>query len=322
MIKKICVCILLLFPFLSSGQVSNDSAARINNNFLAAFKDSVAPEKKQSISSKVYFDKKGDSFFCKKPKTFDFITGMPAGAMGYIKHSFKKRNLYKAGIVVGATALLIAFDQQLYDGVQSFARRNGISSEDNFSPFFRVKIFGKPTNIGKWPHNFNTAIYNVGQGSSVIWMAGGFFIAGKIKKDNRALQTASQLVESFLALGAGTQLIKYSTGRETAFQATTAGGRWRPFPPIGDFQNDKTKYDAFPSGHLATLVSAITIIAENYPKVKWIRPVGYTLSGLLSFAMMNNGVHWAGDYPLGFALGYGFGKFIARKSHLRLKTGL
>ncbi|MEO7490315.1 MAG: hypothetical protein ABIU77_24570 [Ferruginibacter sp.] len=47
----------------------------------------------------------------------------------------------------------------------------------------------------------------MGQGSSVVLMAAGFLIAGKIKNDNRALQTASQLGESFLAPGAGTQLM-------------------------------------------------------------------------------------------------------------------
>jgi hypothetical protein len=30
--------------------------------------------------------------------------------------------------------------------------------------------------------------------------------------------------------------------------------------------------------------------------------------GLLSFQMMNNGVHWASDYPLALAIGYGLGK--------------
>jgi hypothetical protein len=319
MIKKTFLFILIVLPLLSKSQ---DTASSVLSNNVT---DTIAETKRIDLvkpfvpAHKIYLEKNGDSFFCLRPKTFSFITNIPGDFAGYVKQSFQKKNLYKAGIVAGATALLIVFDQQINDGVQSFAMRNGISAEENFSPIFRPKIFGKPTNIGKWPHNFNTAIYNFGQGSSVVWMAAGFFIAGKIKHDNRALQTASQLIESFIALGASTNILKYSSGRETPFEASVPGGRWRPFPSISNFQNNKPKYDAFPSGHLATLVSAITIIAENYPTVKWIRPVGYTLSGLLCFAMMNNGVHWAGDYPLGFALGYGFGKFITKKNHIRLK---
>ena len=119
----------------------------------------------------------------------------------------------------------------------------------------------------------------------------------------------------FLALGVGTQLIKYSSGRENPTDASIPGGRWRPFPTMSVFQNNKPKYDAFPSGHLATFVSAITIIAENYPRIRWIKPIGYTIAGLIGFSMINNGVHWASDFPIGVALGYGFGKFISRKSH-------
>jgi hypothetical protein len=127
-------------------------------------------------------------------------------------------------------------------------------------------------------------------------------------------------VESFLALGLGTQLIKYSTGRENPSDATVAGGRWRPFPSMNDFQNHKPIYDAFPSGHLATFVSAITIVSENYPRKRWIKPVGYSIAGLLSLSMVNNGVHWASDFPLGFAIGYGYGKYIAKRNKRVLHT--
>jgi PAP2 superfamily len=298
---------------ISATAIAAGSAAEQKNE------DTIKPT---TSINKIYLEKNGDSFYCIKPKTFSFFTHIPKDFAGYVKQSFQKKNLYKTGIVVGATALLLVFDQQINDGVQSFARRNNISAEEDFDPIFRPKLFGKNTNIGKWPKNFNTAVYNFGQGSTVMWMAAGFFIAGKIKQDNRALQTASQLVESFLALGASTQILKYSTGRQTPGDATVKGGRWQPFPSVSDFNNHKSKFDAFPSGHLATFVSAITIVAENYPRVKWIKPVGYTIAGLLSFAMMNNGVHWAGDYPLGFALGYGFGKFITKKNHIRLKNSL
>lgn len=310
MIRKLFTALFISFSFIVTAQDS--SLATILTDTV---RNAVKVDSQKTV--RIYQYKNEGSIYFEKPKTFSFITDIPANAVGYTKQSFQKKNLYKVGIVAGATALLIVFDQQIVDAVQNFARRNNISAEDDFDPFFRIKIFGKPTNIGKWPRNFNTAIYNFGQGSSVVWMAAGFLIAGKLKHDNRALQTASQLIQSFIALGAGTQVMKYATGRETPFEATVSGGRWRPFPSFSKFQNEKPKYDAYPSGHLATLVSAVTIISENYPKAKWVKPIGYTLSGLLSFAMMNNGVHWAADYPLGFALGYGYGKFISHKSHTR-----
>lgn len=300
MSKNIFFLLIICYPFFVKASTKGDS--------------SIAP------NQKIYLEKNGDSFTCMKPKSFDFFTKIPQDSYGYVKQSFQKKNLPKLAAVAASTAVLIIFDQQITDGLQSFFHRNGISAEEDFKPIVQTKIFGKSTNLGKWPKNANTFFYNIGQGSSVVLAAAGFFIAGKIKNDNRALQTASQLAEAFLALGAGTQLLKYSTGRESPSQPTTAGGRWRPFPSISNFQNDKPKYDAFPSGHLATFVSAVTIIAQNYPRVKWIKPVGFTFAGLIGLAMINNGAHWAGDYPLGFALGYGYGKFITRKNHVHHPT--
>ena len=309
MIKKCLFLLILLLPLFAIATSITDT--------LPARSDTMIALRKQRI----YLEKNGDSFICNKPKLFNFVTHIPGDAVGYVKQSFRKENLYKVGIIGGSTALLIIFDQQITNGLQSFAKRNGISASEDFDAIVSVKLFGKKTNLGKMPKNVNTAFYNLGQGSSVVLMAAGFYIGGLIKKDNRALQTASQLGESFLALGFGTQLMKYGTGRENPSDASIPGGRWRPFPTLSDFQNKKPKYDAFPSGHLATFVSAVTIISENYPRIRWIKPVGYTIAGLLGLAMINNGVHWAGDFPLGFAMGYGFGKFITKKNHLKLTSG-
>lgn len=310
MIKKYLILLILLLPLFAIATSITDT--------LPAASDTMNALRRQRI----YLEKNGDSFICNKPRLFNFVTHIPDDAVGYVKQSFRKENLYKVGIVAASTAILIIFDQQITNGLQSFASRNGISASEDFYPILSVKLLGKKTNIGKMPRNFNTAFYNVGQGSSVVLMAAGFYIGGLIKKDNRALQTASQLGESFLALGLGTQLMKYGTGRENPSDASIPGGRWRPFPTLSDFQNKKPEYDAFPSGHLATFVSAVTIISANYPRIRWIKPVGYTIAGLLGLSMINNGVHWAGDFPLGFAMGYGFGKFITKKNHLKLKSGM
>lgn len=251
----------------------------------------------------------------KKPKPFSFITHIPQDFAGFTKQSFQKKNWGRLAVIAGSTVALYLLDQNLTYNVQDFSEDRSVSAKESFSPIVKLKIGGKTTNIGKMPRNVNTAFYNLGQGSCSMLLATGFFIMGKIKKDNRALQTASQLAEAFIALGASTQLMKFATGRENPSDASVSRGKWRPFPSWSNFQKNKTKYDAFPSGHLATFVSTVTIISENYPEIKWIKPVGYGISGLIGLAMINNGVHWASDFPLGIALGYGFGKFISRKSH-------
>ena len=202
MIKKYLSLLILILPLFAIAATITDTLPSVNDTI------------KTISRQRIYLEKNGDSFICNRPKPFNFVTHIPGDAVGYVKQSFRKENLYKVGIVAASTALLIIFDQKITDGVQGFSKRNGISAREDFDPILRIKILGKNTNIGKMPHNVNTAFYNIGQGSSVILMAAGFYIGGLIKKDNRALQTSSQLVESFLALGLGTQLMKYSTGRE------------------------------------------------------------------------------------------------------------
>lgn len=252
----------------------------------------------------------------KKPGTFSFLTDIPRDVAGMTRQSFNRKNLTNLSVLVGTTAFLYFADQSITNTVQDKSEDNNVIAREDFKPLISLKLGGKKTNIGKVPRNFNTAFYDIGQGSSAMLMAAGFYLMGKLHKDYRALQTAKQLTEAFITLGAGTQLMKFATGRENPSDATKTRGRWRPFPGWKNFQNNKTRYDAYPSGHLATFVSAVTIISENYPEKKWIKPVGYAISALCGLCMINNGVHWASDFPLGFALGYGYGKFISRRSHI------
>ena len=154
----------------------------------------------------------------------------------------------------------------------------------------------------------------MGQGTPGVLIGTGLLIYGKITKDYRSQSTAGQLLEAFLVQGIACQVIKRITGRQTPDNATRPGGNWHFFPKFSDFQNNTPLYDAFPSGHLATAMATLTVLTENYPEKKYIKPIGYTLIGIISFAMINNGVHWAGDYPLAIGIGYLAGK-LAVKHH-------
>ena len=175
-----------------------------------------------------------------------------------------------------------------------------------------VSIFRGPSDLG-------SAFYFLGDGWVNLGLFGFFETYGLVKKDWRAAQTGHQLAEGLIATGFVTQVMKRVTGRETPRAATAPRGVWRMFPSFKDFQAHRTRYDAFPSGHLATCMMTVTVIAENYPEKKIVKPLGYTLVGALAFQMVNNGVHWASDYPLGLAVGYGIGKAIASRGRTSAK---
>ncbi len=151
----------------------------------------------------------------------------------------------------------------------------------------------------------------IGDGRTQFGLAAAFGAYGFVARDTRALRTASQTVEVILACGTVVQVLKHMTGRESPFVSTAPGGKWQLLPNQIEYAKHVPRYDAYPSGHVATALATVTVVAENYSEVGWIRPVGYTLVGMLAVAMGNTGIHWYSDYPLGLALGYSFGMVVA-----------
>lgn len=234
------------------------------------------------------------------PTKWAFIKNVPKDMWQMAKAPFKREYLVGLTITSAANALLIWQDQKLMDGALQFGRHVQLAPETRYGVILR--LFN--TKIIKYPQNLNTAFYQLGEGGTSMLIAAGLFIHGKIKNDNRSLQTASDLAETFITMGLSTQLLKRSFGRQSPFVATRPGGEWHPFPSFTAYQQHTPNFDGFPSGHLATMMATVTVLSANYPEKKWIKPLGYTLMGLSAFAMMNTEVHWAGDYPLALALGY------------------
>jgi len=257
-----------------------------------------------------------------RPRPFTFITSIPKDVVNVYKVSFTKQNVPLITIIAVETALMIPADQGLIDGAKSVGRTFNIAPTAHqktvveFSLKTKAKTFNFPLGF---PDDLNSSMYFLGDGLTHTCIALGFFGYGAVTKNYRALQTGSQVAESMIASGIVVQLLKHMTGRESPFASTAPGGVWRVFPNQLDYANHVPHYDAYPSGHIATAVGTVTVIAENYPEYKLIRPIGYSMCGLLAFAMMNNGVHWASDYPLGIALGYTFAKVAVAHGRTEIK---
>ncbi|MFH1197921.1 MAG: phosphatase PAP2 family protein [bacterium] len=83
------------------------------------------------------------------------------------------------------------------------------------------------------------------------------------------------------------------------------------FPNQIEYHKKVPFFDAYPSGRIATATTTLIVIAENYPELKWIKPVGYFLLAGISTALVSTNLHWWSDIPLGIALGYSFGMIAA-----------
>ncbi|HAH31883.1 MAG TPA: hypothetical protein DCL44_06165 [Elusimicrobia bacterium] len=260
-----------------------------------------------TASYRTYSFKDGTSLSYSKPGFLKTLGAGPADFGSFVSDSFKKDKLPWLAAIAASTLILIEYDQEIYNGTKRLGKKFSISTEDKTTTFLKVggvPVFRGPTDLG-------SAMYFIGDGWVSIGLFGTLEAYGLLKDDWRSQTTAHQLVKGLLLTGFATASIKNITGRETPSAASAPRGVWRFFPGFKEYIKHRTRYDAFPSGHLATAMMTLTVMTENYPEKKYIKPLGYTLMAALSFQMVNNSVHWASDYPLGLAIGYGIGKAVA-----------
>jgi hypothetical protein len=163
-------------------------------------------------------------------------------------------------------------------------------------------------------HSSDAFVY-VGDGRTQFGLVACFAGYGFAGRDARALRTASQMTEAILATGVVVQVFKHIAGRQRPIVSSVPAGKWSFLPNQIQYHRNIPFYDAFPSGHMATTIATITVVAENYPEISWIRPVGYCLAGAMAIGLVNTGTHWYSDFPLAIALGYSFGMIAAHPIH-------
>lgn len=278
-----------------------------------AFTQATLPMDTIPIKDEQAFDiGQGKSLVYAKPKPFAFITQLPRATMGTVNATFSKKSIKPLAFIAVTTGLLILADEPIANGLQQFCRNIQVDPTEKNKIIWSIKLGSKPTTLIKAPQNINTALYQVGQGFPGLLLGAGMFAYGKINHNYRATRTASQLAETFILMGATTQVLKRITGRQSPQPGNENSNQWHFFPSFSAYQKNTPRYDAFPSGHLATLMSTVTILTENYPEKKWIKPVGYSVTGLVALSMINNGAHWASDYPLALGLGYLCARQVAK----------
>ncbi len=285
-------------------------------SFWAQSTDSLYLVQNQIIPTKPtqeYLFPNGSSRTYSKPSWKEMFTRIPKDFIATNKNFVAKDHAwYLAGSLV-STVALIPIDQQVTDESRALAQQNGMSAANHYGKF------GPLENI---PKNLGAGLYLIGNGTTVIVLSAGFITYGLIKDDYRAQATASGLMESIAVSGLFVQPIKRMTGRESPFIAVKNGhpaGEWSPFPSFAAYAKNTPYYDAMPSGHLTTIMAALTVITTNYPEYKWIKPVGYAALTGMSLQMIQSQVHWVSDYPLAIFMGYFIGKSIANNRFTETK---
>jgi hypothetical protein len=184
---------------------------------------------------------------------------------------------------VAITALLIHYDQAIYDEIHSWREDNVVVQQ--VSP----------------------VITNMGNGAFSLGLFGGFAGYGWIFKNKKAVEVGKIGVESFLLTGISVQLFKYICGRERPSDATRPGGFWHgPFAYFDQQKEEKrgiAAFDAFPSGHTTTAFAAATTVSDFYAE-PWVSYTCYSLASLVAVSRVMERTHWLSDCFIGAIIGH------------------
>lgn len=232
------------------------------------------------------------------PHWTDIITKVPTNGYLLMKNSFTSEKSGSLGVLIGSTTILLATDKLSYHFINN--------------TYYHNASFHKIADYSVW----------LGSGVTNLGISGLFSAYGIICNDHIALRTGIQSAESILSTGLVVQLLKRISGRESPASSTAKSGRWRVFPNLKKYQHNQPKYYSFPSGHLSTAVTTLTVIANNYPELNYIPMIGYPLLGLLGTGLVAKNMHWSSDFPLAFAIGYGFGKLITSANSIESNKGI
>ncbi len=181
-----------------------------------------------------------------------------------------------AGWVAGGTGMLFALDEEIRDIFEDARSSTTDDLANIFEPF--------------------------GNGAFTLPALAAFYVFGHFDENDKAKRTALIATESFLITGLYTTVIKAAFGRHR--------------PSTGDsstsFDGFTTDHNSFPSGHTSTAFAIATVVANEYEKVPYIKPLSYGLATLTGLSRINDEKHWASDIFLGAALGYFTSKTILR----------
>lgn len=199
--------------------------------------------------------------------------------------SIKKKDIPYIAAVAGITVGLIALDAKLDDLVKNALGKN--KKFDEVTDF--ITDFGA-----------ENSLYTVG-----IWAG-----LSVVTNSHKGVQTSLYAFESMLSSGLWIRAGKLLAGRErpeASYEYSKhRGGMWRG--PINQLINKEKRsvasYDAFPSGHTATIFSVATVFAEQYKDIKVVPVFCYSFATIVGISRMYEHAHWASDVFLGAVIGY------------------
>jgi len=189
-----------------------------------------------------------------------------------------------------------------------------LTDQTTYNVLHRWRTFSDPL------EDTSPVITNLGDGRASAAIFGGFLAYSYLANNRTALQAGKIGIESFLVSGIVTQILKHTFGRQRPSTATQSGGRWNGAYLLLNQGSGKrgsyAQFDAFPSGHTATIFAAATTLAEVYHNSPWVSYISYAVASNVAISRVMERTHWLSDCFVGGLIGYFSTQVVLHFNHL------
>ncbi len=117
------------------------------------------------------------------------ITEIPDTGIRSVEYSFTKDSVPAWATIIGTTALLYHYDEDIYSGTKANGRRWGIGNEDHT----KTVVKGGGFDLIRLPSDTGSTLYFLGDGWVHTMAALGFLADGYITDSNRPYNTGLQM---------------------------------------------------------------------------------------------------------------------------------
>jgi membrane-associated phospholipid phosphatase len=194
------------------------------------------------------------------------------------------RDVFALIAVAGGTTFLIAGDEGIRDGLQAYAAKHA------------------------WVGDVSPVVTQLG-GVGGFAVAGAFFGAGLLFRDEKARDTGYLAGSAILQAMLVDNFLKVLTGRQRPY---VADGEDHWGGPAAFFKGSGEDNASFPSGHSAAAFALATVVSMQYGRRAWVPVVAYSLAAGVGLSRMSLDRHWASDVFVGAVVGHLIGRLVVR----------
>lgn len=176
----------------------------------------------------------------------------------------------------------------------------------------------------EWINRSSPVVTEIG-GTYGLAFVGAFGCYSLIGKDWKAFQTTLLSLQAAITSGVWVRIGKMLTGRERPSATYTDFHCDYWWGPVRQYNSGITNgrgvayFDAFPSGHTATIFSIATVFAHQYSDRKFVPAIAYSIASMVGVTRLSEHTHWGSDVFAGACIGYLCGKQVVK--HARKLEG-